>query len=149
MSTTKSINTRIIGFIVNPHLQSFSHDRPGAFQVGYLRKLIESRPMLERVPDNTIILKGQGEKGEHIEAFRASDYGYAMVYIPVGKTITLNTEKVGKKLVVWWYNPKNGSVQKLGTMENKKSMEFTTPSKGFGNDWVLIIDDESKQYVAP
>jgi len=124
-------------------------DRPGAYQVGYLRKLIESRPMLDRVPDNTIILKGQGEKGEHIEAFRNSDYGYAMVYIPVGKTITLNIEKFGKKIVVWYINPQNLSVLKTETMDNKKIMSFTTPTEGYGNDWVLIIDDASKKYLAP
>lgn len=41
-------------------------NRPGAFQVGYLGKLMELRPVLDRIPDNTIILKGQGEKGNYI-----------------------------------------------------------------------------------
>ena len=43
-------------------------DRPGATQVGYQKNLIASRPLLNRVPDNTIILKGQGEKAEQMEA---------------------------------------------------------------------------------
>ncbi len=45
-------------------------DRPSAFQVGYLRKLIQSRPQLSRIPDQSMIIKGQGEKGEYICATR-------------------------------------------------------------------------------
>jgi hypothetical protein len=116
-------------------------DRPGATQVGYLRKLIESRPMLNRIPDITIILKGQGEKSEHIEAFRSADNSYAMIYLPVGKAITIATSIFQKKIVAWWFNPKNASIQKIGILENKGSMDFITPSIGVENDWVLIIDD--------
>ena len=39
-------------------------DRPGAYQVGYLRRLIESRFPLQRIPDQELIADGQGEKGE-------------------------------------------------------------------------------------
>ncbi len=121
-------------------------DRPGAYQAGHLRKLIESRPMLQRVPDNSIIIKGQGEKGEHMEAFRAEDNSYAMIYLPVGKTITINTANMPKQIVAWWFNPKDASTQQAATLDKKEKMEFTSPTKGIGNDWVLVIDDASKGY---
>lgn len=124
-------------------------NRPGAYQVGYLKRLIESRPMLSRIPDNTIILKGQGDKGEHIEAFRSVDNGYAMIYIPVGKAITIDISNFSKEIVAWWFNPKDASVQKIGVMENKSTIEFITPTIGFSNDWVLVIDDAIKSYPAP
>jgi hypothetical protein len=124
-------------------------NRPGAFQVGYLRKLIESRPILSRIPDNTIIVKGQGEKGEHIEAFRSADNSYAMIYVPIGKAITIDISNFSKQIIAWWFNPKDASVQKIGEMENKRTMEFITPEVGFGNDWVLVIDDAKKAYSAP
>lgn len=124
-------------------------NRPGATQVGYLRKLIESRPMLDRIPDNAILLKGQGEKAEHIEAFRSSEYSYAMIYLPTGKSITVDISNFPKQIVAWWFNPKGANIQKIGIFENKGSMEFTTPTIGFGNDWVLIIDDATKNYPAP
>lgn len=120
-------------------------DRPGATQVGYLRKLIESRPMLNRIPDNTIILKGQADKAEHIEAFRSADNSYAMIYIPVGKSITVATSFFQKQINAWWFNPKDATVKKIGTLENKGSMEFETPTLGLGNDWVLIIDAASNK----
>ena len=124
-------------------------DRPGAYQVGYLKKLIQSRPMLGRVPDHTFILIGQGEKGEHIEAFRGAGFGYAMVYLPVGKTIVVNTANMAKKLVAWWYNPKDGSAQHMGDFDNKGSFSFTPPTTGINNDWVLVIDDALKGYKEP
>jgi hypothetical protein len=65
-------------------------DRPGANQVGYLRRLIESRNAIDRIPDSTIIREGQGPNAEHMEAFRGADNSYAMVYLPVGKYITVN-----------------------------------------------------------
>ncbi len=116
-------------------------DRPGASQVGYLKGLIGSRPMQNRIPDNSIILKGQAEKSEHIEAFRAADNSYAMIYIPFGKSLTISTSSFKKYVVAWWFNPKDSTVQKIGMLENKGSMDFETPTKGFGNDWVLIIDN--------
>ncbi len=123
-------------------------DRPGAFQVGYLRKLIESRPFLNRVPDNSIILEGQSENpAEHMEAFRDVDFSYVMIYMPVGKLIRLNTKNLGKKIVAWWFNPRKGEITKIGVFTNNSIMEFTPPTVGYQNDWVLIIDNASKNYT--
>lgn len=125
-------------------------DRSGAYQVGYLRKLIESRPMLERIPDESIIVKGQGEKGEHMEAFYGGDKTYAMVYVPVGKTFTINTSFMpAKNIKVWWFNPRDASVQKADIKNREDQMTFTTPTTGVENDWVLVIDDAAKGYKEP
>lgn len=124
-------------------------DRPGAYQVGYLKELIQSRPMLNRIPDSTIVIKGQGEKGEHIEAFRGSDNSYAMIYIPVGKTITISTSKMAKQLVGWWFNPTDNKAQRIDVFAKQNEMNFTPPTTGVGNDWVLVLDDASKGYKVP
>lgn len=124
-------------------------DRPAAFQVGHLRKLIESRPMLNRIPDNTLILKGQGDHAEHMEAFRAADNSYAMIYLPVGKAVTVTTSNFNKQIAAWWFNPKDASIKKIGIIENTGSMEFVSPTIGAGNDWVLVIDDATKDYPVP
>jgi hypothetical protein len=124
-------------------------DRPGAAQVGYLRKLMESRPMLDRVPDSSIIVKGQGSKGEHMQAFRSADNSYAMIYLPVGKTIAVDLSHFPTQIVAWWFNPKDAGVQKIGATENNGTLAFTAPTIGVGNDWVLIIDDAAKGYASP
>ena len=105
--------------------------------------------MLQRVPDNSLILKGQGEKGEHIEAFHAADKSYAMIYLPVGKTITVNTTSMPDKIIAWWFNPKNAEAQQINFTEKTGSMQFTSPTTGTGNDWVLVIDDAAKGYKTP
>ena len=125
-------------------------DRPGGFQVGYLRKLIESRPYLNRQPDQSIILKGQGEKGEYMTAFRDGDNRYAMIYLPVGKTIEVNTSWItGNKITAWWFNPKDGKARKIGVLNKKNSLTFTTPATGAENDWVLVLDDAAKKWNEP
>ena len=124
-------------------------DRPGAFQVGYLKNLIASRPMLDRVPDNSIVLKGQGEKGEHIEAFHAADYSSAMIYLPTGKPISISTASFANDLTGWWFNPRDGHSQEIGKLKKGESLDLTPPSTGVENDWVLIIDDATKNYKMP
>ncbi len=125
-------------------------DRPGAYQVGYLRRLMQSRPMLDRVPDSTLILSGQGLKGEHIEAFRDGKGSYGMVYMPVGKTITVNTSFIkGKNIMVWWFRPKDAAIQNPGIIKNIGAQNFTSPEIGTGNDWVLVLDDASAYYPSP
>src|SRR5690606_25665896 len=67
----------------NPAVEKLNHadrywyeaiDRPAAFQAGYLRRLIESRPCLNRIPDNSLVIKGQGTtNAEYIASFRDED----------------------------------------------------------------------------
>jgi hypothetical protein len=125
-------------------------DRPGAFQIGYLKKLIESRPYLNRVPDQSIIQTGQGEKGEYSCAFKDDKGSYLMVYIPLGKFITINTSAIkSKQLNCWWFNPKTADVIPIGLLDNAGKIGFTTPTTGFENDWVLVADNPDYKYPLP
>jgi hypothetical protein len=125
-------------------------DRPGAFQVGYLRRLLESRPMTARTPDPSLIMLGQGDKGQHIEAFRSADNSYAMIYLPVGKTVTIRTGFIrSQKILAWWFNPRNAVAQKIGLIDNNAVHDFTPPALGEENDWVLVLDDAQKNFGPP
>ncbi|RQP11111.1 glycoside hydrolase family 140 protein [Parapedobacter defluvii] len=125
-------------------------DRPGAFQVGYLRQLIESRPFKDRVPDQTIVAGGQGKKGEHIRAFRDRRRSYLMIYIPQGRDITVNTSalKAGA-LRGWWFNPATAETTDLGTLNRTGELQLVAPTQGFGKDWVLVIDHAAAGYPIP
>jgi hypothetical protein len=121
-------------------------DLPGAGQLKYLRQLIESRPMLDRVPDQSLITDGLGAS-DHIQATRGRDY--AFIYSAQGKKFTVNTSKLsGKELQAYWFNPKNGEIKNADKFSKKEKQEFTPPSSGYGHDWVLILDDVSKKYAA-
>ena len=122
-------------------------DLPGASQMKYLRYLIESRPMLDRVPDQTIISNAMGAN-DHIQATRGKDYLF--IYSSQGKPVTVNMGKIsGNKVLAYWYNPKNGEAKEAGSFDNKGQQIFTPASSGYGTDWVLVIDDVSKNYPAP
>jgi hypothetical protein len=125
-------------------------DRPGAFQAGYLRRLIESRPFLNRVIDSTLVVDPNGIKGEHMEMFRAADNSYAMIYLPVGRTITLKPGFLKNvKMNVWWFNPRDNSYTAAALPTNRSNMVFTSPSLGKSNDWVLVIDDAKYNFTHP
>jgi len=125
---------------------------PASGQVQYIRRLIESRPMLERIPDQSLIAGEVSERAvERVEAMRGTDGSYAFIYLPSGKTnTTINIGKLsGKKLVAWWYNPRIGKAKRSGSFARTDTREFTPPSSGIGNDWVLVLDDAAKKFPQP
>ncbi|MBD0293681.1 MAG: glycoside hydrolase family 140 protein, partial [Flavisolibacter sp.] len=134
--------------INGPHFPWYvAIDLPGAGQMKYLRRLIESRPMLDRVPDQSLITNALGAN-DRIQATRGKDYIF--IYSTQGKPITVNMGKIsGNNVTSFWYNPKNGEIKEGNRFSNKGQQTFTPPSIGYGNDWVLVIDDASKNYPKP
>ena len=122
-------------------------DLPGASQMKYLRRLIESRPMLDRIPDQTLITNARAEH-DRVQATRGKDY--LMIYSSEGRPFTVNLGKItGKTLASSWYNPRNGEIKVGDKVPNVGSKIFTPPGNGYGQDWVLILDDNIKGYKAP
>lgn len=120
---------------------------PGSYEMGYLRKLIESRPFLNRIPDTAIIEKGRGIKSDYVTAFRDSLGRYMMVYLPEGKRVTLNTSFIkSKEIRAYWFEPKSGKIKSNSLLKNRKRIEFIPPSLGAGNDWVLILDNADEDF---
>lgn len=125
-------------------------DVPSAAQMGYLRRLIESRPFLSRVPDPQMIHSGQGEGIDYAIANRGG--GYAMVYFPTGKPITLHLGKIsGETIQAWWFDPRTGGAQTIGEFANQGTRRFDPPGGRTirGNDWVLVLDDVSRRFPEP
>lgn len=125
---------------------------PASGQMQYIRYLIESRPMLERTPDQSLIAGEASERAiERIEAMRGADGSYAFVYLPNGKSsVTINTGKLsGTKLVAWWYDPETGQAKQAATFDKTDTHDFTAPGTAAPKDWVLVLDDAEKNYPAP
>jgi hypothetical protein len=117
-------------------------DLPAANQMQFLKNLIASKPLLDRVPDQSLILENNLSSAERIQATRGKDY--AFVYTSTGKPFTFIFEKIsGKENSAFWYNPRNGEKITIGTFINSGSKYFTPPSSGYGQDWVLIIEDSA------
>ncbi len=128
---------------------SSSLDLPGAAQVGFLRYLIESRPMLSRVPDQSLIPGRVGFGYDHIAATRGD--GYMFVYSPMGDALRVRLGAIsGARVKAWWYDPRSGAATAIGEFDNKGVREFDPPGEfARANDWVLVIDDVSRRYPAP
>ncbi|MDZ4801235.1 MAG: glycoside hydrolase family 140 protein [Bryobacteraceae bacterium] len=121
--------------------------RPGAAQMQYVRALVESRPYLSRVPDQSLVTD-QLAGLDRISATRGD--GYAFIYSAMGRKFTASLGKIsGTKVKATWFNPRTGTTQDGGSFDNTGTHEFTCPSEGFGSDWVLVLDDASKNFPVP
>lgn len=125
-------------------------DLPGASQMQYVRALLESRPVLARVPDQSLLASDPGRGTDHVQASRADDGSYAFVYAASGQPFTVNLDKLsGTRLRGFWYDPRNGEAKAIGTFTRAGRKEFQPPSRGKGCDWVLVLDDEARGYAEP
>jgi hypothetical protein len=121
--------------------------RPGARQVQFLKNLILSRPVLDRIEDPGLIASGQGEGGEHMVATGDGSYGF--VYFPTNDHVaSIDLSRIKAPIVrAWWFDPRTGVGTLLGDIEGGKRHEFKSPPQG--PDWVLILDDAAKHYAPP
>lgn len=130
--------------------------QPGAGQMQYGRWLMESRPFLTRVPDDSIIVSDRvstavpGAGRYRYVATRATEGRYAMVYAPAGRPFTVRMNAVkAKKVRAWWFDPRTGKAQMAGTFAASGDKRFTPTSPGEHLDWVLVLDDATARFAAP
>ena len=125
-------------------------NHPGAFQLGYMRKMFEKRNWQKLVLTQSAIEGDNPEGVEYKMAAVSSDKDFMMVYIPYGQKTIIKTSHISAaKIIGWWFNPRDGRTMSLGEFNNTGSKEFTPTAVGRGSDWLLVLDDASKQYPAP
>jgi len=142
--------------------------RPAGSQLQYLRALIESRPMLTRIPDQWLVVNDPMGTLDRIQGTRSSDGSYAFIYTSSGRPIRVRLrDKIydnisGKSYKAWWFDPRDGTATLIGEFPRTEAgdreadvhrgditKEFTPPSSGPGNDWVLVLDDPAKHFPPP
>jgi hypothetical protein len=123
-------------------------DRPAAFQLLHLKKLMLSRPFFQRIPAQEMIRSGEGFGAVHVRATCATDGSYAMVYFPQGGLpIELDCSVLtGPEWITWWYNPRTGLVQSAGVLVQPI---WTVAAPLDGPDWVLVIDSSQAHFQPP
>lgn len=120
-------------------------DLPGAKQMAFVKRLMESRPLLDRVPDQSIVVENDLPPMSRIQATHGKDY--AFIYSSEGRPFTVVMGKIsGDKVKATWFDPRSGKTTPAGEADNKGTKKYSPPSSGYGNDWVLVIDDSSKEY---
>jgi hypothetical protein len=143
---------------INGPLMSWSDalDQPGAAQMQFARRLLESRPFLTRIPDDSIIVTNRvptsvpGAGRYRFVATRDSEGTYAMVYAPVGRPFRVHLNTIRSSTVkAWWFNPRSGEATSLGEFPTLGDREFVPPAPGEDLDWVLVLDDAKKNFGPP
>ncbi len=131
-------------------------DQPGAQQMQLARRLLESRPFLTRVPDDSVLVTDRvstavpGAGRYRFVATRDTDFSYAMVYAPLGRRFRVRMDTIrGPKVVAWWFDPRNGVATRIGEFSNAGERAFLSPGPGEDLDWVLVLDDAAKGYPRP
>ena len=136
-------------------------DYEGANDMQHLRRLFESRPFVRpaRVPDQTIVANPSDSIDFHLQAARADDYSYWLVYFTSGSKQALDLSSAGdRSYQAWWYNPRDGKTyDSAGNPSNAPFREvagqnvlFDPPGEqSLDNDWVLVLDEKSAKYPPP
>jgi Protein of unknown function (DUF4038)/Putative collagen-binding domain of a collagenase len=126
-------------------------DSTGAKDMTRLGSLFSSRPWHELIPDlkHEVAIDGLGEfRGlDYMATARTGDGGTVISYLPTARTFTIDLTKVsGKTAAAWWFDPRNGKSLSAGKFPTSGKQQFTPPGDG---DWVLVLDDESRNLPAP
>jgi hypothetical protein len=126
-------------------------DAPGAFQMGYVRRLFESRPYQRLVPDDgRLVVDAPRAGGAKVRAALAADGSFAFVYSPRGERFTLDKSRLADRRVrELWYDPRYGVAHFFHTTDNQGLQTYTPPSSGRGADWVLILESEAARFPLP
>jgi hypothetical protein len=125
-------------------------DHPGAFQMGYVRRLFESRLFNGLVPDKSIVVDAPSHGGAKIRAATASDGSFSFIYSPKGLPFSVNLGRIhSQRIRASWFDPRYGSAYELHTGSNRGYQTFVPPSSGRGNDWLLVLDDATLEYSLP
>ena len=126
-------------------------DAPGAAQVGHVRRLLESRPFLTRIPDQTVI-SGSPDGGGTVRATRDADGSWLAVYSAAGESFSADVSAIsGRRVRAWWYDPRTGMPGTSWEFENTGTPTTFDPpgSPERTNDWVLVLDDASAELPPP
>ncbi|MHA6624440.1 glycoside hydrolase family 140 protein [Pseudonocardia sichuanensis] len=116
-------------------------DFPAGQQMRHLRALVESRPYLTRIPDQSVV------DGSGVRATRDADGSYLMAYTTDGAAFAVDTTVLtGDALRAWWFDPRTGTATDAGTVERGASVEFGPPEE---TDWVLVVDDAARGFGPP
>lgn len=112
----------------------------GYISMQYLKSLILSFPFFERLPDQSVIYKGNGEKYARIACTRGTDY--LLIYNYTGGQVHIDLTRIsGEKKKLWLMDTRDGQLTYIGE-RNSGKISMLCPSEN-----VLIAVDHNKSYI--
>ena len=126
-------------------------DHPGAFQMGHLRRLFESRPWETLEPDQALARRARTCRATASCArpSRATARSPSSTRPAASRSASTRPAWGRCDLTAWWFDPRYGRAYFAHTGVGTAIQVFTPPSSGRGCDWVLVLDDAAKGYPPP
>ncbi len=122
-------------------------DKPGSFEVGYMREFFESFEWTKLVPrfyDATYADFAMNEK-QLIASTDDASTTVCYFYNDSYKTGKLMRLDASKKYTAWWFNVLTGAFTKIGDVSG--SAEYTIPQKPSKGDWAFLLTDSDMSAV--
>jgi hypothetical protein len=115
--------------------------------MGFMRKLFESHPWIQLIPEQSLIKNENPEDAGYQVAALGENKDFAFMYSPLGKPLKIDMSKFSApQLVAYWFNPRDGVTTKIGDFTNTVIQEFKAPVTCPSCDWILVIDDSTKPW---
>ena len=113
---------------------------PAAEQIHFLKQLRMRGDYASFHPAPEVLVN-QYEGEGHLAA--ACGKGYCYVYSPLGEGIVVDCTRIaapGNVLRAFWFNPRTGEETLFGIYPIQGENRFVPPTRGKGEDWVLILE---------
>lgn len=112
-------------------------EHPGAAQLGLMRKVMEELDFQELEPCPEILKTAEGP-GLQVAA---RSQQRLIVYSPMGEPISIAMDELPKsKPSSRWWNPRDGEWHDASSRIAGDRHEWSPPTNGRGEDWVLVIE---------
>jgi hypothetical protein len=139
-------------------------DAEGSRDMVHLKRLFESRPWYNLVPDQfsrkpwfelvfaeeeRVVVDGLGEQRglDFLAAAYTADRRILFAYMPTLRTVSVDLARLSGGLKrCWWFNPRTGQAQMAGEAPERGLYELTPPTEG---DWVLVLEDTTLNLPLP
>jgi hypothetical protein len=94
-----------------------------------------------------LVLNAAEQPGDPVPAALTLDRATAIAYIPTPRVIRIELSRIsGTDIRGWWFNPRTGAAESIGTFASKGPHAFEPPG---ADDWVLVLDDASRNLPPP
>lgn len=121
-------------------------DLPGAFQMGYMKDLLQTYPWHELVPDQDgkIVVHGCGDAGTYTPTAASHDGNLALIYVPEQMPIWIDLAVLaGDQVDASWFNPRSGETHPVAVFDAAGVQRFDPPDEASHSDYLLILDADT------
>jgi len=117
-------------------------DRPGAEDMRHVKKLFTQFPLGSFHVDQSVVYGTNFLDEDNIRAIVANDKSFILLYLNKGQEVSVNLSKLVRSGVASWFNPREGIINEIGSIDNKGIRLFDPPGEfgQYGNDWILVLE---------